>query len=71
MAIFHVTDSLRFTVEAATCGATDGSTATSPPRPAAGSRSQATYSPMSSSCTWRQPRPRPARNTQKSLRSNA
>jgi hypothetical protein len=61
MAIFHVTDSLRFTLALSTCSCTDGSTSTRPSRAAGGSRSHATKPPKSSSRTARQSSPWPAR----------
>ena len=61
--------SLRLTVAAVTCAAADGSTATSPERPAGGSCSHATNSPTSSSRASRQSRPRNPRKPQKSFRS--
>src|SRR6476620_4891193 len=52
-------------------GATDGSTATRPPRACTGVRSQATNAPISSKITDRQSNSRSARNSNQSFRSCA
>jgi hypothetical protein len=71
MARFHVTDSLRLTVDSPQCCAPDGNTATERSRAAGGLRSHAMNPATSSSRTSRQSRPCRARNTNQSFRSCA